>query len=123
MHILVADDDSVTSKQVCAMLRGMGHAPVPAFDAMQTLMAAMRTPPPDVIILDLSMPGGTGFGVLDKLQASSKTATIPVIVLSGTTDPDARQTALDSGAADFLAKPANADQLREALGGIEPPPV
>ncbi len=122
MRILVADDDPVTSRLVCAQVRGMGHEPAAAFDAMQTVMLAMRLPQPEAIVLDLSMPGGTGFGVLEKLQASNKTAMIPVIVLSGTTDPNARQTALDAGAAAFLAKPASPDQLREALAEIQSPP-
>lgn len=100
------------------MLRGTGHQPIPAFDAVQTLMLAMRTPQPDAILLDLNMPGGTGMGALDKLQSSSKTAGIPVIVLSGSTDPNARQTALDAGATAFLGKPAKLDQLTAALQAL-----
>ncbi|MGH7669382.1 MAG: response regulator [Gemmatimonadaceae bacterium] len=118
MRILVAEDDQVTSKTVCAMLRGIGHQPIPAFDAVQTLMLAMRDPQPEVILLDLNMPGGTGMGALDKLQSSSKTGGIPVIVLSGSTDPLARQAALDAGATGFLGKPARLDQLTTALQAL-----
>ncbi len=123
MRILVADDDPVTSKLVCAMVRGMGHVPMPAFDAVQSFMLALRAPQPDAIILDLSMPGGTGMGVLDKLKSSTKTAEIPVVVLSGTTDPNARQAALVAGAVAFLAKPASAQQHREALDALAAPPA
>jgi CheY-like chemotaxis protein len=118
VRILVAEDDQVTSKTVCALLRGMGHQPIPAFDAVQALMLAMRAPQPDAIMLDLAMPGGTGMGALDKLHASSKTAEIPVIVLSGSIDPDARQAALTAGAAAFLAKPATVEQLKAALDAL-----
>ena len=118
VRILVAEDDQVTSKTICAMLRGIGHQPVPAFDAVQTLMLAMRAPQPEAIMLDLNMPGGTGMGALEKLQASSKTAEIPVIVLSGTEDPDARQAALSAGAVDFLSKPPTADHLKGALDAL-----
>jgi CheY-like chemotaxis protein len=94
VRILVAEDDQVTSKAHCAILRGLGHMPISAFDAVQALMAAMRDPKPEVIMLDLNMPGGTGMGALDKLKSSSRTAEIPVIVLSGVTDPKARRAAL-----------------------------
>lgn len=118
VRILVAEDDQVTSQSVCAMVRGLGHRPMQAFDAMQTLMLAMRLPQPDAILLDLNMPGGTGMGALERLQASSKTAHIPVIVLSGTTDPEARRTALDAGATEFLGKPATTQQLKATLESL-----
>ena len=118
VRILVAADDQVTSKTICAMLRGIGHQPVPAFDAVQTLMLAMRAPQPEAIMLDLNMPGGTGMGVLDKLQASTKTVGIPVIVLSGSTDPGARESALGAGANAFIGKPATAENLKGALDAL-----
>ncbi len=118
VRILVAEDDQVTSQAICAIVRGLGHRPMQAFDAMQTLMLAMRDPHPEVILLDLNMPGGTGLGALEKLQSSSRTAHIPVIVLSGSTDPEARQAALGAGAAAFLGKPAKVDELKAALEGL-----
>jgi CheY-like chemotaxis protein len=118
VRILVAEDDQVTSQTICAMVRGLGHRPMPAFDAMQTLMLAMRAPHPDAILLDLNMPGGTGMGALEKLRASSKTAHIPVIVLSGTMDPEARRAALDAGATEFLGKPTTTQQLKATLEAL-----
>ena len=118
MRILVAEDDQVTSQTVCAMVRGLGHRPMQAFDAMQTLMLAMRSPHPEAILLDLNMPGGTGMGALEKLRASSRTAHIPVIVLSGTANSEARQVALDAGAAAFLGKPAKVGELKAALDAL-----
>jgi two-component system copper resistance phosphate regulon response regulator CusR len=118
VRILVAEDDQVTSQTVCAMVRGLGHRPMQAFDAMQTLMLAMREPQPDAILLDLNMPGGTGLGALERLRASSKTAHIPVVVLSGSMDPDARRAALDAGAAEFIGKPATTQQLKTALEAL-----
>lgn len=118
MRILVAEDDQVTSKATCAILRGLGHQPIPAFDAVQALMTAMRDPRPDAIILDLNMPGGTGMGALDKLKSSSKTAEIPVVVVSGITDPKMKKAALDAGAAAYLYKPASPEQIQSALDAI-----
>lgn len=119
MRILVAEDDQVTSKAECAILRGLGHQPIPAFDAMQAFMIAIRTPQPDVIVLDLNMPGGTGMGALEKLKSSSKTAHIPVIVVSGVSAPTIKRAAMDAGAAAFLNKPASVDELKAALDALQ----
>lgn len=115
MRVLVADDDRVVSGLVCGILRGRGHQPTPAYDAMQTLMFAMRAPQPEVILLDISMPGGTGVQALQKLKVSVKTALIPVIVLSGTTDPTMPDVMRELGAAEFLPKPADRDTLLAAI--------
>lgn len=105
MRILVADDDRVISHLVSTALRKAGHTPVPAFDAMQTLMFAMRAPLPDAIILDLNMPGGGGFETLKKLKSSARTSDIPVIVLSGDSSDAAPGTVKELGAAAFVSKP------------------
>ena len=115
MKVLVADDDRVVSTLVCGILRKQGHEVVAAFDAMQTLMVAMRPPQPDVIVLDLNMPGGTGIGALSKLKASAKTASIPVVVQTGSADTQLRTEALQLGAADVLSKPVDPPALIAAL--------
>ncbi len=51
-------------------------------------MFAVRPPPPDVVILDINMPGGTGIEALKRLKSSLNTALIPVIILSGSTDAE-----------------------------------
>lgn len=105
MRILVADDDRVISLLVCATLRRAGYTPIPAFDAMQALMFAMRAPLPDAIILDLNMPGGGGFETLKKLKSSARTADIPVLVLSGDASDATPAAVADLGAVSFLPKP------------------
>lgn len=124
MKIVVADDDRVLSQLVCAVVREAGHLPIPAFDAMQAMMFAMRPPVPDCIILDINMPGGTGLEALRKLKLSARTAPIPVIVLSGNTEEDMPAQVRQLGAAEFLAKPIEPETLlraiRRALGQPEP---
>lgn len=127
MRVLVADDDRVISHLLCAVLREVGHEPVPAFDAMQVMMFAMRAPQPDVILLDINMPGGTGVEALRKLKASSRTMLIPVVVLSGSLDPTMPGVMRDLGAVDFLAKPPRLDEVIATLervtgvGGVAVP--
>jgi CheY-like chemotaxis protein len=78
-------------------------------------MFAMKAPHPDVIALDIAMPGGTGIEVLKKLAQSSRTAQIPVVVVSGSISEgeEARVAAL--GAVAFLRKPVDVQVLHDAL--------
>jgi DNA-binding response OmpR family regulator len=115
MRVLVADDDQPMSQLLCAMLRKAGHQPVQAFDGASTLMAAMRQPAPDVIVLDLQMPAGDGQTTLTKLKQSTKTALIPVIIVSGTKDPDAATKVTLLGAASFLEKPVDPETFIAAV--------
>ena len=85
-----------------------------AYDAIQAWMSAIKTLP-DAIILDIQMPGGTGFAVLKQLKASSKTCQIPVVVLSGSIDPNAASGVKDLGADKFLSKPVDLDLLVRTL--------
>jgi DNA-binding response OmpR family regulator len=114
MNILVADDDQMLSKMICTILKEGGHTCVPAFDAMQAVMFAMKRPP-DLVLLDINMPAGSGIGVLQKLKANSKTSNVPVIVLSGSTDPAITAQALKLGAVTFLSKPVDPDVLLQAV--------
>ena len=112
--VLLADDDKVQTLMLSTLLRAKGYIVSAAYDATYTFMVAMKSPP-DVIVLDIQMPGGTGIVVLERLKASSKTWQIPVIVLSGSTDPKAADTVKALGAAEYLAKPVDVDQLLAAL--------
>jgi two-component system cell cycle response regulator DivK len=121
MRILVADDDRQFSTLACQMLMAAGHQAFPAFDGASALMAAMRTPAPDLIVLDLQMPAGDGTTTLTKLKQSSKTALIPVVVVSATTDTAMHDKVRTMGAAGFLAKPINPDTFIDAVEAFGPP--
>jgi CheY-like chemotaxis protein len=123
MNVLIADDDRVLTRLLAAQLQAKGWQVEVAHDAMQALMFAMRSRPA-VIALDINMPGGTGYEVLKKLQQSARTEQIPVLVVSGSIDPDEEQKVLALGAAAFLRKPLDPQTLHDALsrlGGPERP--
>jgi len=120
LKILIADDDKVIAQLAASVVREMGHVPIHAWDAMQTVMFAVKTPTPDVIILDINMPGGTGLEALRKLKASAKTMHIPVLVLSGSIDQSLPRKVKDLGAEAFLAKPIDPAALREAITAAAP---
>ena len=115
MRILVAEDDRAMSQLICALLRSAGHQPMPAFDGASTMMAAMRSPAPELIVLDLQMPAGDGPTTLTKLRQSSKTALIPVVAISATTDAKQHEEIRALGAATFLQKPLNPDTFIDAV--------
>lgn len=104
MNILIADDDRVLAAALSAHFTKAGMHVDVAFDAMQAVMMATRIHA-DLIVLDISMPGGTGFDVLRRLKTNVRTMLIPVLVLTGSAEPiAARQRALEMGAAGFMTK-------------------
>ena len=114
MKVLIADDDRVLSHLLSARLRSKGWTVTVAFDAMQAMMFAMRIVP-DVILLDINMPGGTGIEALRKLKVSSKTSQIPVVVLSGSLNPADEVMVRELGAIGYVTKPADPDTLHDTL--------
>jgi two-component system cell cycle response regulator len=112
MNILIADDDRTTAHLLSTRLSQAGHHTSVAFDTMQAMMLCMRLKP-DVVLLDVQMPGGSGLQVLHRLKASTKTATIPVIVL--TASPENERLALEQGADAFLLKPPDFDRIDAIL--------
>jgi CheY-like chemotaxis protein len=114
VRVLVADDDRIMSLLLATRFRARGWTVDVAFDSMQAVMFATRNAP-DVITLDIDMPGGTGLEVLRKLKTSARTAQVPVIVVSGSVDPREESTVMSLGAAAFVRKPGDPDQLAELI--------
>ena len=110
MNILIADDDRVLTGVLSARLKKEGHRVVVAFDAMQAIMAALRNPPA-IVVLDVNMPGGTGLQVLRQLRNNTKTSQVPIIVVSGSLEPETEETVRELGADDYLSKPPDYDKL------------
>jgi DNA-binding response OmpR family regulator len=116
---LLADDDRVFVEHISTRLRQKGHAVMMAADAMQAFMFAVREQP-DVIMLDINMPGGGGTDVLRRLKLSAKTMQIPVVIVSAQQDSTLESRVRDMGAAKFLSKPLQFQNLYEALGVGDP---
>jgi PAS domain S-box-containing protein len=108
-RILVAEDDN-TFRRVLEMLLGE-HWTVEAFADGRTLLGAARKQTPDLVLADLLMAGLDGFGVVRELRADASTRAVPVIVITGLTEEEARIKALEAGANDFLIKPFSNREL------------
>jgi DNA-binding response OmpR family regulator len=115
--ILVADDDKTIVALVSEFLRKNGFHPVPAFDSMQA-MVGVRQSKPKAVLLDIAMPGGNGVDILKKLKAMVTTTHIPVIIMTGSTDPTMRDQCMGLGADHFLTKPVNLPELLSALNAV-----
>jgi CheY-like chemotaxis protein len=115
--ILVADDDRVVVELLSLWLEAHGFTVARAADGMQVIMMVRRAPPA-AILLDLMMPGGTGFDVLTRLHSNAAMKSIPVIAMSASVDPDLPHKALQSGADAFLYKPVEQEELLATIRGV-----
>jgi two-component system cell cycle response regulator len=107
--VLVADDDGVTRAIVSSWLKGAGYAVIAASDGEQALQLA-RDQQPDLLLVDVTMPGRDGYEVCRAIQAESATPP-PVIFLTAHTQTDARVAGLDAGAVDYIVKPFANEEL------------
>ncbi len=112
--ILVVDDDPDLIRALRLRLRANDYDIATASDGYSAIASAQKERP-DLIILDLGLPVGDGFVVLERLQNSDTLSGIPVIVLSAR-DPQANEErALKAGAAAFFQKPADNEELLNVI--------
>jgi CheY-like chemotaxis protein len=115
--VLIADDSRFQRQTLASFLLRKKLEIIFAVDALQTWMMALRSSP-DLILLDINMPGGTGIEVLKRLRVSNKTQQIPVIVVSGDEHPTTEALARELGALDFLHKPVDQQKLVDAVDRV-----
>ena len=114
MKILIADDDRVFVELLSSRLRRERFNVLVAFDAAQAMLIAMREKP-DAMVLDVHMPGGSGLDTLRKLKTLSRTAMIPIIVVTSLEDPATEERSISAGAHEFIRKPASFDEVHGAF--------
>lgn len=112
-RILIAEDDTEEREALEAGLEE-DYEVASVIDGNQALASA-RLGAPDLVMLDLRLPGMDGLGVLDALRADMATSEVPVILISGQADDATRVRALDLGAADFIQKPISLGELRARM--------
>ena len=112
--MLCIDDDPHVSQAIMMRLRPLGVDVIRAFDGMQGFWTGLDTRP-DVIITDMRMPDGEGNYIFNRFQSHPLTKDVPVIVLTGETNPAVKRTMLSLGAAAYFTKPWNFEELRQEL--------
>lgn len=116
-RILIIDDDALTRTLAGEALREAGFAVVEAASGEEGL-AAFESERPDLVLLDVVMPGLDGFEVCRRLRAHPRLGHVPVIMLTGLEDTESIEQAYDSGATDFISKPINWALLRYRIGYV-----
>jgi CheY-like chemotaxis protein len=110
--VLVVEDDPLMGDAVRDVLETAGYSVVLTGNA-QTALRRLESELPSLIVLDLVLPGLTGWGFLTEWRENPRLASIPVVVMSGLVDP--ANAARVMGAADFLRKPFTPDQLLQVV--------
>ena len=114
-RVLVVEDEPRIAHFLAKALRLDGHEVVVAEDGEVGLFLGM-TEPFDLAVLDLTLPGRSGLEVLTALRGAHPL--VPVLMLTGRDDPEARRACEQAGASDFLAKPLVVADLRERVRGL-----
>ncbi|MBI3376590.1 MAG: response regulator [Betaproteobacteria bacterium] len=109
-RILIVDDDPDMSAYLALLLRKEGMATEVAHDG-ESAITRVLTSPPDLVLLDVMMPGITGFDVCQQLKSDPETALLPVVLITALEDQDSRVRGIEAGADDFLSKPVNREEL------------
>jgi adenylate cyclase len=104
VKILAVDDSPDNIQLIVDIIGDMGYEVLKAYKGLDAL-SIVQSEQPDLILLDINMPGMSGFEVLNILKLDPLTATIPVILLTALSDVDYRVEGFDLGAEDYLMKP------------------
>ncbi|MGA3162996.1 MAG: response regulator [Verrucomicrobiota bacterium] len=108
--ILVVEDDTDQLELIRVVLEKAGFAIGTAANGTDALVKT-RSISPDLIILDLMLPGLNGFDICETLRKDPQTASLPIIMLTGLCSEFGRLAGLESGASEFLTKPFKTDEL------------
>ncbi len=112
--ILIVDDERDIVKALMIRLQSNGYHVVAAFDGVQGVFMANKEVP-DLVILDIRMPAGDGFSVVERLKESDRTSRIPVIFLTGSPEANAEERAMGLGARFYIKKPYDPEELLDAV--------
>ncbi len=109
-HVLVVDDEETNRELLRDLLEAQGHQVTEAENGEQALQEVKESPP-DVILLDVMMPGLDGFEVCRRLKADLETAPIPVLLVTALKERSDRLTGIEAGANDFISKPVDTQDV------------
>ena len=112
--LLIVEDDEATRDALGRRLERRGYTVLIAVDGQQALSIG-RSAKPDLILMDLAMPGVDGWDATAHLKMDSETRHIPIIILSAHARPNDRHQAFAAGGDDFDTKPVDFDRLIEKI--------
>jgi CheY-like chemotaxis protein len=109
-RILVCDDDEGIRGMLVAVLEAEGFEVACVGDGLACL-AAIAADTPDILVLDVMMPGMDGYQVMEAIRAMPDFAALPIIAVTAKAMIGDRERAIASGASDYISKPVDIDQL------------
>ena len=112
--VILAVDDTPENLDVVKGILAAENIVRVAINGMVALKIAQKQSP-DLILLDINMPGMDGYEVCGKLKSDENTARIPVVFLTAELDSASKQKGLELGAADYVTKPINPEILRDCV--------
>ncbi len=115
--ILVVDDDPNVGLLVSAVLKKYNYSVSTLYDGSEVL-DFLRNNKPDMILLDLRMPGIDGYSLCKRIRETPDTRDIPIVILSGVAEIDAKVDTIELGADDFITKPFDVRELRARVNRI-----
>jgi two-component system cell cycle response regulator DivK len=119
LRVLLAEDNEMNRSMLARRLKRAGFEVLLAADGEQALNIA-HAEQPDVILMDVSMPGVSGLDATRELKSDPKTARIPVVVLTAHSSADDRQMAADAGCDGYEVKPIDFRRLVATLQELGP---
>lgn len=114
MKVLLIEDDKKLAMAMGIRLKSTGYSVFSAPDAITAMSNAVSFKP-DVVIIDINLPGGDGFMVAERLMNSPDTSTTPFIFMTASKKEGLKQKAMQCGALGFLEKPFYSSQLTDLL--------
>ena len=115
-RIIIIDDDSMTLRMIGFMLKKKGYESTGVQTAEEGL-SLIRSEQPELVLLDVEMPGVSGIEVLRGIRADEDIKDVKVCLMSGTYDEDKKAEGDELGAVGFISKPVDAAELFTVLGG------
>ena len=115
--ILLIDDDQDLALGLKVRLRANNYTTVFATDAVSAISQAVKENP-DLILLDLGLPAGDGFVVMERLDNIESLSSVPVVVMSARDPQGHRDRALGAGAKAYIQKPVDNDELLATIGKV-----
>jgi len=115
--ILIVEDDRLSQTLLSDFLNAHGYRVLKTSEGLEAINLA-HDEQPDLILMDIRLPGINGFDVTRLLKQDSQTKAIPIIAVTAFATPGDETKALDSGCAAYITKPVNVDELLRTIGSF-----
>src|SRR5204862_4051924 len=119
-NMLVVDDDKTTANSLADLLRLLGHAVTVSFGPRSALFR-LRESIPDIVFLDVNMPGVDGLEICRYIRRDPSTSKVPVVIISANEEKAHQDAAFLAGANYYIVKPAMFEDLEKALERVMTP--